>query len=281
MLKNFRIPDWRGFSINDYSYKPILRGKPFLPVQTSRGCSFACHFCPYIPVQGEKTRLRKLEHIKKELLYLVEDIGVRSILFRDITFAFPKKRGIGICEMILDLNLNIEWACETRLDLLDDELIDLMATSGMKAVNLGIESNSQQILEKSGKKMGRFDRTEEIIKKLHSCGVKVQAFYMLGLLDDTFESMLATLKYAQKLNTYSAQFCVTTPFPGTRFFERVKKNLIHSDWSGYTEYNPVLFLEKTTPEEVRCIRDKAYRTYYLRPRWIFKYGLETFSGIFK
>ena len=173
----------------------------------------------------------------------------------------------------------IEWACETRFDLLDDQIIELMSKSGMKVVNLGIESSDQEILKQSGKKIA-LNKTQTIVEKLHANGIKVQAFFMLGLVNDSKQSMLNTINFAKHLNTFSAQFCVTTPFPGTRFFEDNKNKLIHTDWSKFTEYNPVMSIDLATPQEIEYARDFAYRTYYMSGKWLFRHGFNAISTIF-
>ncbi|HYE91735.1 MAG TPA: radical SAM protein [Terriglobales bacterium] len=271
-LDELPMPSWAGFPVERYAYRPALRRKPFLVMQSARGCSFNCTFCPYMVTQSTKIRHRTPQQLEAEIRYLHGDLGVRSILFRDILFGVPKSHAESVADVFAALRYDIEWAMETHINALSEPLIKRMTAAGLRVVNLGIESADPETLGKSGKKPVHVERIEETVALLHRYGVRVQAFYMLGLQADTPETMAATIAFAKTLNTFSAQFCVTTPFPGTRFYEEVKDNLLHRDWSRFTEYEPVLQVPNVTPLQVRDARDTAYRTYYRRARWMLRHG---------
>lgn len=278
-LDDLPVPDWDGFPIERYSYRPVLGKNNFLVVQSSRGCAYGCSFCPYLVTQGKRMRFRDPAKMEEEIRHLATSFGVRSILFRDILFGVPRKRAEEIAERIGKIGLGIEWAAEMHVKSLDDALIDKMAANGLKAVNLGIESGDPDTLEGSGKKATDLKYIRNVINKLHSKNIGVQAFYILGLWRDTSATMKRTLELAYDLNTLSAQFCVATPFPGTQFFEEVKDSLLHTDWSRYTEYEPVMTIPGASTEEIIEARNTAYSTYYMRPKWLLKYGFPTFKRL--
>ncbi|MFP4474874.1 MAG: B12-binding domain-containing radical SAM protein [Desulfatibacillaceae bacterium] len=274
------LPDWSAFPLKRYSYRPMLPREPFLPVQTSRGCPRACPFCPYIPAQGTRLRKRHVNTVERELRMLQEEHGVRSVLFRDPIFTVSARRTRDLCSRIAGLPGPLDWACETTVDDLTAELVDHMAGAGLRAVNLGVESADMEVLEKSGKKRYNPEHLETMVERLHDRGVAVQAFYMLGLWDDTPETMERTLELARDLNTYTAQFCVATPFPGTAWFRLVREHLAHEDWEQFTEYRPVLEIPGATAGDIRRTRDRAYATYYFRPRWLLRHGFRALCGFF-
>ena len=150
-LDIFPIPNWDKFPVDSYKYKPGLVKSKFLTVQTSRGCSFNCDYCSYMVVQGGKSRNRSLDLIKIELDDLVFNRGIKSILFRDILFGHPKKRFHEILELLSEYKKYIDWGCETRIELLTDDIVKKARESGMKVVNIGIESPNIDILAKNGK----------------------------------------------------------------------------------------------------------------------------------
>lgn len=273
-INNLPIPDWSGFPIANYTYKPALHRRAFLPIQTARGCSIDCNFCPYIISQGRKMRFRDLTLVEKEITLLVQKYFVKSLLFRDILFGVPKQRAIELGNIIRRQKQKIDWACEMHINSVDDQLIDHLSCSGLKAINLGIESSNKEILEASGKKSTTQAHIKHVVRYIESKNIRVQAFFMLGLWNDTAKSMLDTTNFAKELNTFSAQFCITTPFPGTQYFEAMKKHLIHKEWDKYTEYEAVMNLPNVTDEEVINARNHAFSTYYLRPAWITKHGVD-------
>jgi radical SAM superfamily enzyme YgiQ (UPF0313 family) len=197
-------------------------------------------------------------------------------LFRDICYTLNKKHARRISELILERGLVLEWACETRLDCLDKDLIDLMVKSGLRGMNIGVETGDNEILERSGKTNPEIEKQQETIAYLHSKGVRINGFYMLGLTGDTAESMQRTIDYAKKLNTLGAQFCIMTPFPGTPLADQLGNALLTTDYTEFNEYQPVVDIGTSTPDEVRSAHGRAYRDYYLRPSWLASNGPKTF-----
>ncbi|MAE65750.1 MAG: hypothetical protein CMJ18_15890 [Phycisphaeraceae bacterium] len=274
-LERLPVPDWDGLDRRRFSYFPLLHRRPLLTVQASRGCSFDCDFCPYMVSQTKRHRLRPVESVLDEIQNDIERYGVRSILFRDIVFGLKKNHARQIAEGILNRGLRVDWACETRVDCLNEELIDLMVESGFRGTNLGIESGDLDLLRRNGRPPPTLARQWQMIAYLHKQRVRVNGFYILGMMGDTPQSMDQTVRYASYMNTVGAQFCTMTPFPGTRFFETVKDSLLETDFTRFTEYRPVVRIDSATPSEIERAAARAYRRYYLRPSWIARHGLST------
>ena len=266
------FPNWDGFDLDSYGYSPALARKPFLTIQSSRGCPFACEFCPYLVMQGIPLRRRENSNVVSEMKYLVERYGVKSLLFRDITWSMNKKLSKDLCLEIIAKKFDLDIGIETRADTLDDELIALMSEAGIKVVNLGIESPDDNILLGSGRRPIKEDKLKRTIRALEAAGIRGQGFYIFGLIDDTEKSIEKTIEYSKELNTYTAQFCVLTPYPGTKTFEVMKDRLITQDFSRFTEYTPVVRIDGVSPEKITDYLDLAYNSYYLRPRWLRKHG---------
>lgn len=266
----FPIPTWKNFPFQTYSYRPGLKNKNFLTIQSSRGCSFNCDYCSYMVVQGGKTRNRNLDLIKMEIEQLITKYEVRSLLFRDILFGHPKSRFHEIVEVLSEFNGKIEWGCETRIELLTNEVVKKSVNSGMKLVNIGIESPNIKILSKNGKKTFGNDETASRVNYMNDLGVNVQAFYMLGLVGDDNQSILDTIKYAKKLNTFAAQFCLPTPYPGTKFAEDNLDSTYENDLETYDAYTPQIKVDGMTKSDLKNMHSYAYRSYYLNPNWIRK-----------
>jgi len=280
-INRLPFPNWDGFDLNSYGYVPSLPRKPFLTIQGSRGCPFACEFCPYLVMQDIPLRARENTEIVKEMKYLVGRYGIKSLLFRDITWSMHRKNSKELCKLIAAENFDLDIGVETRADTLDTELIGLMANAGIKVVNLGVESPNDEIVKASGRIPIKENDIEDTIIELEAHGIQVQAFYILGLLDDTEKSILETIKYSHKLNTYTAQFCVLTPFPGTKTFSDLENRLITNDFSKFTEYDPVVRIDGITPTRTSQLVDKAFNSYYLRPKWMLKHGWRAIKAMAK
>ena len=279
LLDDLGYPDWEGFPYKSFSYFPSLPKRPFFPVLSSRGCPYNCGFCPYVAGQGYKWRTRSIDSVISEIKYLREKYNTRSILFRDPIFTMKMERAAEIAERIMKDVSGIEWSCETRLDKLTPDLIDLMYKSGLRSINIGIESYDNEILKRAGKKTIVHEHQEKVIRHMNRLGIRVAGFYIIGLLDDTKESIARTIDYSKKLNTFAAQFCILTPFPGTKLYSEVEDRLLTKDFSKYTEYDPVVKIDNITPYEIIQLKNQAYSSYYFRLDWILQHTFQTIKCV--
>ena len=282
-LDSLPYPDWSRFAINRYSYSPALNRRPVLAMLASRGCPYSCFiYCPYAINSGRKSRLRSIDGVIGEMEYLKKEYGVRAIDFRDPIFTLNRERIIKFSKELISRKSDIIWSCETRIDCLDKELIKIMRSAGLRHINAGIESRSEAVLKGSGRLPIEAGHQEEIISFCHKIGVSIAAFYIIGLDDDTKDSVGQTLDYAKKLNTLVAQFTIATPYPGTVFFEQLKNEgrLLTLNWEDYDTYNPVFSHQFLSREELLALKEKAFVSYYFRPRYLLrhmpKYFLDKF-----
>lgn len=276
-LDSLPFPDWTGFPVDRYRYYPTLSEKPFLTILSSRGCPYHCSYCPYIVLQGTTFRKRSVSNVVEEIQRDVNTYGVEGLLFRDPVFTLDKQRVIHISREILRRRISIRWCCETRADCLDKPLVDEMCQAGMKAINLGVESPNEAILQNASRKTVGLKHQEEMIDYLEGRGVKVVAFYILGFPDDTEETVRATIEYAKRLNTTLAQFTILTPYPGTKYYDQVRDLITTSNWASFDGYTPVVRNRSLTAEELLRLKEKAFCSYYLRSSWMFRKALKAIS----
>ena len=267
-------PDWSQFPIKKYSYFPALNKKPVLTMLSSRGCPYSCsYYCPYTIQAGNSWRARSVENVADEIQYLIKEYGVKAIDFRDAVFTLDRERTIKLMQEIIKRQIKIIWSCETRLDRLDKELIKIMHQAGLMHINVGIESFDSEVLKKSNRLPIEYKHQEEIISYCHKKGITVAAFYILGLENDTEETILKTIEYAIKLNTLVAQFTISTPYPGTCFFDKIKSEgrLLTENWTDFDAYTPVYKHQFVTAEKLLALKEKAFVSYYFRRAYLFKH----------
>lgn len=148
-----------------------------------------------------------------------------------------------------------------------------MKSAGLKNFNIGIESSSEEILKKSRRLPIKINHQEEIIEYCHKNGISIAAFYILGLEDDTTESINSTINYSQKLNTLVAQFSISTPYPNTEFYSKLSKEqrIIESNWQRYDSYTPVYRHNNIDKKDLLNLKEKAFVSYYFRLPYILKH----------
>ncbi len=204
--------------INQRLYSEFMLEKPFITIQTSRGCPFECTFC--VRTYGKKVIYRSVENIIAEIEEAVKKYGIKSIRFMDDTFTLDKNHSIELCTRILKRKLKFSWSCLSRVDMLDKEMILLMQKAGCKRIYLGIETSSQRILDflKKGYEVSLIREQIKIIKK---SGIETVGFFMVGGLQTETE-FKNDINLAKETDLDYVVVEKITPYPGTPLFEYVK-----------------------------------------------------------
>jgi anaerobic magnesium-protoporphyrin IX monomethyl ester cyclase len=263
------FPKWDQFDIRKFRYQ-IITGKGItLPMLGSRGCPYTCNYCPYLV--NSNYRVRSAESVVDEIRHLSAKYGIRGISFRDPNLTFNKKRAHEFADLLLRYNLDIRWSMEARTDRLDAELIHLLYRAGLRSIEVGVESSNQQILRGNKRKAIPSTQQEQIIECCHKLGIRVIANYTLGLPNDTMTGIRETIRYAKKLNTFAIQFTVTTPYPGTQFYETVRDAIFERDWERFNGWTSVYRHPTITPEDLHRLREFAYVSYHLRLRYVWRF----------
>ncbi len=217
---------WDGFC----QYKPAIQ------MHASRGCPFHCNFCLWNQVMYENGKYRMFapERVVDEMEDVIEKYGAKEIYFDDDTFTANKKHVLSICREIKKRGLDINWSCMGDAMITDKEMIDAMADAGCIGMKFGVESGDQEVL-KAIKKPVNLNKVKEVSRWCAEKGIKTHATFTFGLSGETKESMEKTLKFAKELDVDSVQFSITTPFPGTRYYEELDEKglLLTKDWSAY------------------------------------------------
>ena len=169
------------FAIDMFSMAPLV-----LPMNTSRGCPFKCKFCSNRRIFNGQSRLASAEKIFEEMVRLNKKYGATGIFFREDNFTQQPGRVLELCRLIKNRGLRIDWACESRVDILCNhkKLLIEMASCGCKGLYLGVESGSQRVLDLMRKNItiGQIEKVFNTCKKL---GVKTYASMVYGYPGET------------------------------------------------------------------------------------------------
>ena len=267
-------PSYDGFPISRYRYVPAISQTPFVTLQASRGCPFSCrYYCTYGEYQGAKIRLRSPEKVVDDMVHVKEKHRVKGIQFRDPTFGLHKSFIPAFCEELKRRDVKIKWGMETRLDLLNEENLQQMFDVGLRNINVGIETNNAAVAKANKRPLIEENHQERVVKFCEKIGIKVTAFYILALEGDTVETVRETIRYAVKLNTHLARFSVSTPYPGTGFYDQLEKQgrISTRDFESFTQFHLVYEHENLSANRVRKLLEEAYTTYYFRPSYWLRF----------
>jgi radical SAM superfamily enzyme YgiQ (UPF0313 family) len=219
---------WDIFTKMNYDYNcDWLDIKPVFTMNTSRGCPFNCSFCSVGSIWGRQYTCLSAQRIISEIEYLIKNFSAKAIYFREDNFTLNKNRVIAFCEGLIGKELNIQWACETRVDsICDEELVKLMSLAGCRAVYLGVESGSQKILDMLNKQttVEQIEKTIRLCKKYH---IRCYCSLITGIPGETYEDYLSTRELMRRLKPYAVSFNVFVGIPNSPLYRYVLDNRLY------------------------------------------------------
>lgn len=307
------IPDRKLLKNPDKYYNPKLTGTPQTVMYTSRNCPFQCYYCvpcslsfarelEYKRFYGRKppVTFHSVRRVIKEFEEIYSE-GYKVVSIIDDDFTLVNNRVKEICRGIIESGIKIKWSCLGRADqLLDEEMIKLMAEAGCTYVDIGAEHFCQEILDYVGKNL-KVECIEKAIKLLKDYGIEPEINILFGAspleTEDTLKYTLNKVKeLRKKYGLKYILFNVCSPFPGTEFYKLAKEN----KWMVYDDYKPTdgtkesqISYPHLSKEKLEYYLRKAYREHYFNPRTIiselisidswedFKNKLKTALKLFK
>lgn len=203
-------------------------GYAMTSIITTRGCPFNCDYCSRA-VSGNKYRQRSRANVVDEIEQILS-YGYDRIWIADDVFTLNKDRVTGICDEIIARGLKFQWECLTRADTFDLELARKMKASGCVRVFFGIESGSNNILQKMKKHL-TIEQADFAVKVAVQTGLKTGAFFILGYPGEDDNTILETINFSNSLPLDYLSFSFPYPFPGTGLYEKVKDRLLPEYWN--------------------------------------------------
>ena len=254
---------------------------PVLYMYASRGCPYKCNYClwPQTMYQSGNYRRRQPETIVEEIEFAQRTHGpFKSIYFDDDTFNFGREHLLRFAELLASRPWRLAWGCNARADQFDEELMTRLAAVGLFNIRIGVESGDPEILRRAQKQLD-LDSIQRCIDMAHRVGVKVHVTFTIGLSGESWESVKRTVAFAKSISPDSIGFTITTPFPGTAYYdEAVEKGYLSTlDWNEFNAVtHSVLRTEHLSVEEITRAEKWAMKQVYSSPAYLlrrFKYAI--------
>jgi radical SAM superfamily enzyme YgiQ (UPF0313 family) len=184
-----------------------------------------------------------------------------------------------MCDEIIRDKLNIKWAATTRVDTLEEDTIRKMKEAGCYLLGLGIESGSQEILDNAKKKqtIGDIEKAVAMCKRVK---LQTMGHFIFGLPGETKETAQKTIDFMLGLGLDFMQAYSAVPYPKTEFGKMaLEKGWVSADkWSQYDfGGNSIVNTDTMTAEDTTYFRQKAFRSFYFRPFYVFRKVFRNFS----
>lgn len=251
---------------------PLIKG-PFTFIVTSRGCTAGCTYCIKHVSYQYTVRLRSPEKIVEEM-GILQQHGIHNIHMYADLFTVNREQVMALCQLMIAQRMNIRWTCNSRVDYVDEEMLQAMAQAGCWLISWGIESGNEQILRHARK--GAYpDKAERALRWARTAGIMNWGYFIIGLPGETEETVRQTIDFAKKLPLDIALFHVAAPYPGTPFFFEVVENNWFRPGTRWEQVDmdrgTVLDYPQMPAERLLYWQKRAFREWAFRPGPLFTY----------
>ncbi|MDP8254184.1 MAG: radical SAM protein [Candidatus Alcyoniella australis] len=249
--------------------------KNFTVMVTSKGCPHACVFCEAGRTPHDA---RTPEQVVDEMEQVYHRFGVREIDIFDYEFPLNQKRTRRICKLIKERNLDILWACRSRVDSVDEALLRDMADAGCGRIYYGIEHGMQQKLDEINKGIS-LKMIRDTIKLTRDCGIRPLGFFLIGVPGETRQSVASTIKFAKSLHLDYVQFSKLTAKPWTGMWRELVQSTGYDYWREYVMGRAVEAAlprpwTDLTNEDIDRLTKWAYINFHARPLFLMRHTLK-------
>ena len=261
-------PDWGVLEWSKYIYIPM--GKRVAIPNMARGCPFTCSFCSQWKFWRDY-RIRDPKRVVDEIEDLIRDHDVGFFILADEEPTINKKKFVAFCEELIRRDLKILWGINTRVtDILRDEaLLPLYRKAGLIHVSLGTEAAAQLNLDRFNKET-TVAQNKKAIQLLRSAGIVVEAQFIVGLENETRETLEETYRMARDWKPDLANWAMYTPWPFSDLFRELGDKVEVFDYEKYNFVTPIMKPDAMDRSELLDRVMYNYRRFYMN-KALFSY----------
>jgi anaerobic magnesium-protoporphyrin IX monomethyl ester cyclase len=261
-------PDWGLLQWNKYIYVPL--GVRVAIPNFARGCPFTCSFCSQWKFWRDY-RVRDPRKVADEIEALVRDHGVGFFILADEEPTIHRKKFVRFCEELIERKLPVLWGINTRVtDVLRDEaLLPLFRKAGLIHVSLGTEAAAQLKLDRFNKET-TIAQNKKAIRLLRENGIVAEAQFIVGLENETKETLEETYRMAMDWKPDMANWAMYTPWPFSDLFQELGDKVEVFDFEKYNFVTPIMKPDAMERGELLDRVMHNYRRFYFR-KSLFEY----------
>ncbi len=172
-------PAWDLLALEHYALPMV--NKPYVLVETSRGCPYTCDFCVAPIHQGHKFRERSAKALVDEIERPHRELGVDFFYLWGDTVTLNVKSFTAFCDELIARKLPIQWFGNARADnLTDPAFVHRLKKAGCWMLALGIESESEEVRKDMTKRLER-QKIQTAFKNMRRRGRQVVRLLHLWL----------------------------------------------------------------------------------------------------
>jgi len=233
-------------------------------VSSSRGCQQKCSFCSQQLFWSQTWRARSAENFVAELEMLHSRYGVQVAMLADEIPTFDRDRWVRILDLMIQRQVPVKLLMETRVDdiLRDADIMDKYRLGGVEHIYVGVEAGSQATLDLF-KKDTLVEQSKQAIDLINGADIVSETSFVLGLPDDTPESIAETVELAKHYNPDMGFFLAIAPWPYAELYPELEKYVATKDYRKYNLVEPVLKPKNMTVAELERELGKASQKFFM------------------
>ncbi len=269
MNRQFELPVPRHdlFQHPGYRYS-FSRKRRFASVLTDYGCPFKCSFCI---MSNLGFKVRPAGNVMEELRF-IRRMGINEIFFIDQTFGAVRQRTLELCAAMREQVPGMGWSCFSRVDVVDPPVLEEMKRAGCHTIILGVETANEDILRRYRKGYSK-QQIRDAFTWCRRLGIRTVGTFILGLPEETAETVEESLCLAKSLECDFASFNLAVPRVGTELRKQalaeglVQEETFSMDQTGRNIAMPTRELSR---EEMYRLRRRFILRFYLRPSYLWR-----------
>jgi anaerobic magnesium-protoporphyrin IX monomethyl ester cyclase len=256
--KAWDLLDWE-----DYTYF-IMPGSRLGAVDNSRGCDQDCTFCSQQKYWGQSWRAKSPEGVVADIREQKEKYEVDVVLFTDEYSSPNRERWERLLDLLIEADLGVSLLIETRAgDIVRDrDIIWKYKKAGIVHIYVGIEATEQVSLEYMKKDLN-VEESRLALDLLREHDIISETSMILGLPDDTPESIQRTIDAVKEYNPDFAHFLAIAPWPYSDIYKELEPYIEDRDYTKYNLIDPVVKPKAMTREDVDRAIINGYREFYM------------------
>jgi anaerobic magnesium-protoporphyrin IX monomethyl ester cyclase len=188
---------------------------------TSRGCPFRCMYCSSAAYWKHSIRYQGPSRMLKDMQRLVTDFGANDIYIADDTFTLDKRRVHDFISLLKGTGNSVRWACLTRVDCVDADLLEAMHSGGCVQISFGLETAVQRTLDLLQKR-ATVEDAKRVLAFCHRIGIRTRVSIIIGLPGESRDDVLQTLQFLLQNTPNEVQLYGLTPHDGTALFSSLE-----------------------------------------------------------
>ncbi|MFC2061746.1 B12-binding domain-containing radical SAM protein [Elusimicrobiota bacterium] len=261
------------------------KGKTAKTMITSRGCPNKCIFCAVNQSSG--ISFNNPERVVDEMEILEKKYNASYVYIMDSLFMANHTRVEEILKEKQKRKIKLKWGCDTHVNYLTPEIIEMSEKAGCHDLSIGFESGNQKSLDIIKKNFTLEDAKKAVKTIKQHSKIKIEGLFILGLPGEAYEDGVRTINFAKSLPIDMAQFSTLVPYPGSPLYYKlssegkidtgIKKDGIidTSIWKRYSSYvcftnmQPIWVNDRLEFSELISLQKRAQREFYLRPKIVF------------